>query len=478
MEPMFGGSPVGMLGVVGAVILLAALLSGLVERSRVPQIVIFLALGVALGRLGLGVIDLDLGSPALRVIATLGLLLVLFSDALGVSWAELRRHARTAAIILGPGTLVTAAVVGGAAFFLLGLSAAESAILGAALASTDPVLLRGILRSPRTPEPARSALRIESGMNDAVLLPIILVAMTALGAPGGEPSGWVSPALAGLLLGSGAGVAVALGAVGALHAVRRRVGIQRDYESLYALGVALAAYAAAEAVHGSGFIAAFVSGITISALDVELCDCFFDYGQATAEMALLFTFVALGGYALWRGLAVADARTLLFAAIALFARGLILLPVIGAARLDPRSRWIVIWFGPRGLSSLLLVLLPLFAGVPGSEHLFAVTALVVLCSILVHGGSQMLLGPAKSGAATPTPETTAAASPDRISLDQLDDVVRRGERVFILDARKEAAYRDSATRAAGAIRVAPDRATETVSALGLPREAWLVSYCA
>jgi NhaP-type Na+/H+ or K+/H+ antiporter len=469
MEPIGGGSPAAVLGVVGAVIILAALLSGAVERSRVPQIVIFLALGVALGRLGLGVIDLDLGSPALRVVATLGLLLVLFTDAVGVSWAQLRRHARTAAIVLGPGTLVTAAVVGVTAFFLLGLSAAESAILGAALASTDPVLLRGILRSPATPEPAKSALRIESGMNDAVLLPIILVAMGTLGDPGGGPRGVVASGLEGLLLGGGAGVAVALGAVGALHVVRRRIGILRDYESLYALGVALAAYAAAEAVHGSGFIAAFVSGITVATLDVELCDCFFDYGQATAEMALLFTFVALGGFALWRGLAVADARTLLFTAIALFARGLILLPVIGAARLDARSRWTVIWFGPRGLSSLLLVLLPVFAGVPGSEHLFAVTALVVICSILVHGGSQMVLRPAKAGG--------AAAPLDRISLDQLDDLLRRGEPVFILDVRKEGPYQDSATRAAGAIRVAPDRATESVSALGLPRDAWLVSYC-
>lgn len=66
---------------------------------------------------------------------------------------------------------------------------------------------------------------------------------------------------------------------------------------------------------------------------------------------------------------------------------------------------------------------------------------------------------------------------DRITLDELDDLLRRGETVFILDARKDDAYRDSATRAAGAMRVPPDRAVETVSALGLPKDAWLVSYC-
>jgi len=66
---------------------------------------------------------------------------------------------------------------------------------------------------------------------------------------------------------------------------------------------------------------------------------------------------------------------------------------------------------------------------------------------------------------------------DRVSLDQLDDLVRRGEPVFVLDVRKDPAYRSSATRAAGAIRVEPDCAAAAVSALGLPRDAWLVSYC-
>jgi rhodanese-related sulfurtransferase len=66
---------------------------------------------------------------------------------------------------------------------------------------------------------------------------------------------------------------------------------------------------------------------------------------------------------------------------------------------------------------------------------------------------------------------------DRITLAELDELQRKGETVFLLDARTEDAYRNSATKAAGAIRVPPDHATETVSALGLPKDAWLVSYC-
>jgi NhaP-type Na+/H+ or K+/H+ antiporter len=352
----------------------------------------------------------------------------------------------------------------------------QSAILGAALASTDPVLLRGVLRNPDTPPAARTALRIESGMNDAVLLPIVLVAMAviATAGTGAARPGWMGPALAVLLLGGGAGVVVALVGIGGLQLARRRLGLQRDYESLYALGLALAAYAVGEAVHGSGYIAAFVAGITVAWLDLELCDCFFDYGQATSEMALLFTFVALGGSALWLGLGVADGRTLAFAGIALFARTLILLPLIRTAPLDPASRRLVLWLGPRGLSTLLLVLLPVFAGSAGSERVFAVAALVVLLSIIVHGGAQVLLWPRAGGG---DGGAAAVEDADRLTLAGLDELRRRGESVVLLDVRKDGDYAGSATRVAGARRVPPTRPVETVSAFGLPPDTWLVSYC-
>ena len=86
--------------------------------------------------------------------------------------------------------------------------------------------------------------------------------------------------------------------------------MRRDYESIYSLGLAFAAYAAAESVHGSGFIAAFAAGLTISALDVELCDCFLEYGETTAEMALLFTFVLFGTSIIWSGVSAASMTTI------------------------------------------------------------------------------------------------------------------------------------------------------------------------
>src|SRR6476646_5106646 len=100
---------VATLALIGIVIVVASLLSGAVERTGLPQVVIFLLVGALLGPAGLDLIRFTLDAPALQVLATLGLVLVLFSDAIGVDISEVRQQRRLAALVLGPGTLLPAA---------------------------------------------------------------------------------------------------------------------------------------------------------------------------------------------------------------------------------------------------------------------------------------------------------------------------------------------------------------------------------
>jgi len=475
---------VATLALVGVVIMVAALLSGLVDRFRVPQVAVFLALGAVLGPYGLDLLDFALTSPVLETIATIGLVLVLFSDAVSVELREVRVHARLVFLVLGPGTVLSAALSALAALGLLGLEPALAVVLGAALASTDPVMVRSLLRSEAVPPPARQALKIESGLNDLLLLPIVLVATMLVG---GTPTAehWGRQAVGLLVLGPGAGALVGFAGVALLEGVRKRAGVRRDYESIYALGVAFAAYAAAEAVHGSGLLAAFAAGLTIAAFDAELCDCFLDYGQATAEMFLLFTFVAFGASLVWTGLTVISWRTLALAAVALLGRSLVLAVALARERLDSRSRRLIVWYGPRGLSSLLLVLLPVFAGVPGARALFPVAALVVLVSIVFHGGALAFVGrevapDRDEGSGQGEGAVGGPTEPpgDRITLDQVKQLQASGERVVLLDVRKEGAWRESDLMAQGAIRLPPDDARTRAAELALPRHEWLVAYCA
>lgn len=486
--------------------MVASLLSGFIERSGFPQVAVFLAIGAALGPYGLGLLNAGLDSELLRSVATLSLVMVLFTDAVKLDLSEVRRQIKLTGLILGPGVVILALTIAALAFALLGLSWPAALIVGAALASTDPVLLRPLLVRRDVPDAVRLGLKLETGLGDIILLPVVIIAMEFVNHDG-MTGGDLAHVLVNLfLLGPVAGVLVGVAAIGALEVVRRRVGIRRDYESLYSLGVALAAYAAAESVHGSGFVAAFVAGLTISALDVELCDCFVEYGETTAELALLLAFVVLGASLIWLGLPLALGVPLLFAVLIVFARPLIFAVALLPANIASRSRRTIGWFGPSGLSSLLLALLPVFSRIPGSDYIFSICALAVVISIVVHGGTLMfyrgeppekqkrsrpageLLPMYQDSPLTAAPPGNIAAASDsgehptvedgtRISIDEVKTLLERGEQVVFLDVRTERSFNNSEGAARGAVRMPPDHTAERASELGLDQRTWIAAYC-
>jgi NhaP-type Na+/H+ or K+/H+ antiporter len=474
---------VATIALVGIVIVVASLLSGVIERVGVPLVAAFLLLGAALGPFGFGWYDVQLDSPKLAVLATLALALVLFTDAVGVNLKEVGERSRLALVVLGPGTVLPAVLIALLAYWLLDVPVAGAAILGAALASTDPVLLRTLMRAPSFPATTRVALRLESGMNDVVLLPVVVIAIVAL-QPGGLAGGHLGRHLVGLfLLGPALGALIGWMGITLLSNVRSRIGVRRDYESLYALGLGFTAYAAAEAVGGSGFLSAFAAGLAIASLDVELCDCFLEYGEATAEMLLLLTFVAFGMSLIWTGFSVADARTLAFAILALAARTLVLYPVLTWIGVRGRDRALIAWFGPRGLSSLLLVLLPVLAGIAGSDRWFTITALVVMLSLVGHGaiiGWYLQRGQRHR---RPLPHAGAegeavATTPEIITIPDVRRMQAAGEPLVFVDARSDRNYRSEDRTIPESVRVDPDDAVRSAVEQQLSKTGTLVVYCA
>jgi NhaP-type Na+/H+ or K+/H+ antiporter len=487
---------------IGLVVLVASLLSGVIERTGLPLVGVFLALGAGLGPYGLGVVDVGLHSDALHALATLGLALVLFSDAVTIDMRDLRERRPLLLRLLVPGTIIPAAFIAVAARFLLGVAWPAAGILGAALASTDPVLLKNVLRSRALPETPRTALRIESGTNDVILLPIVVLAMLALPASSrveAVTGGDVARHVVGLfLLGPALGALVGWLGIVLLAQIRERFGVRRDYESLYALGLAFTGYAVAESVGGSGFLAAFAAGLLVSLQDVELCDCFLEYGEATAEMLLLLTFVALGTSLIWTGVGMLSWQTAVFTVVALATRTIVLYPVLHRAKITGRDLKIVALFGPRGLSSLLLVLLPVFAGVQGAEELFTITCLVVLVSVVIHGGGIALFlrrnsakhvsglpaataAPAKKSAlpiAADTPDAASATSDVKITIPEVVALQEAGEEVIPIDARADRNRRTSSTQVKGSIRVDPHHPVRDATAQRLSQRATLMVYCA
>jgi len=213
-------------------------------------------------------------------------------------------------------------------------------------------------------------------------------------------------------------------------------------------------------------------------------------------MMLLFTFVIFGTSLIWTGFTGLDINTIIFAAFAILIRVPIYLLTLIGTNVDRRGRLLIAWYGPSGLSSLLLVLLPVFAGVPGSDRLFRISALIVMISIILHGASPMLL--TRFGRKSEQQEPEPAPEPPReprslpvieavarepvgaqsITFEELELLQRSGEQIILLDVRTERSRDTSDLQAKGSVRMPPENVVIQAKELKLPKDAWLIAYCA
>ena len=473
---------------IAVILTVTALASGLVERSPLSFPLMFLGLGFVLGEGALGIVEMGPHNPVLEIVATLTLSLVLFLDATKLQLEELGRRWLVPALVLGPGTGLIIVLGAVPISLLLGFGWLIAFAGGAVLASTDPVVLREIVRDERIPRSVRQVLRIEAGMNDVVVLPVILVLIAvSLGRLDG-PAEWAASLVRLLLLGPVIGLAV--GGIGAWLVAKADTytGIRREYQALYGIGLVLASYAAATAAGGDGFLSSFAAGLAVVLLNQTLCDCFLEYGETSAEMAMLLAFVLFG--AVLSGIlgAVAIGPALGLAALVIFViRPAVLGLVLARARMSWEAHAFVSWFGPRGLNSLLLALLVVEAGVPGSELLLAVVGVVVLASVTVHGASATPISvwygrKAAKETLEEERESTAAGlfshhevDVPLITPEELNALLSKPDRPLVLDVRTRSKYDQDGERIPRSVRVLPDQVAEW--AADLPRHRLVVTYC-
>jgi sodium/hydrogen antiporter len=470
------------------VLLVSALASGVVARAPLSFPMIFLGTGVLLGNDTVGLIDIDLDDPMLEAVAIITLSLALFVDAVQLRADELRAGWQVPVLTTGPGTLLMIGLIALAAMLVLGEPLTRALLIGAALSSIDPVVVREVSRDTRIPGSVRRALRIEAGTDDIIVLPtiLILIAVTAGGIEG--VGGWTVFALELFLLGPLAGLAV--GGVGSwlIGWVDRRYPIPREYQALFGIGMVFAAFVLGEAVGGSGFLAAFLAGFAVVLFNNELCDCFVEYGETTGEMAMLLAYILLGA-ALSNAIGLAPlGAAFLFAVLVLgVARPLAMLTVLGRATVSRAARLFIAFFGPLGLSSLLLVLVMLHDGVPQADRLFAAVGVVVVVSVVVHGVSATPLGAwygrrMAERSLDEERESTAAglfAGPaedvERISITELAERLAGPAPPLVLDVRTRSQYAADGSRIPGSVRVPPDQVADWAAEQDRSRS--IVAYC-
>jgi NhaP-type Na+/H+ or K+/H+ antiporter len=385
-------------------------------RADLSAPIVFVSVGVLFSE-GLNVIDADFSHEAIKVIAEVTLVWVLFADAARVGLRELRADLALYTRLLAVGLPLTIAAGALLALWLFdGVGVWMALLIGAALAPTDAALGAAVMTDPAVPERVRRVLNVESGLNDGIATPVVTVAIAGVAASSGVhgfPS--VGGALTDLLIGLAVGLV--LGVVGgrAMRMARLRGWASEDFAGPGVLGLAVAAYAGTLWLDGNGFVAAFIAGLAFgnSAGRGGVKEVFFV--EQTAGLASLVTWLLFGAVAVPTVIDQADWRLVGYAVLSLTLVRMapVALALVGSG-LSSRTVAFVGWFGPRGLASIIFALIALEDLHADADRAVAVIGMTVLLSVVAHGLSAKPLA-ARYGATearrTPTPAGAGRPQP-------------------------------------------------------------------
>jgi NhaP-type Na+/H+ or K+/H+ antiporter len=368
--------------VLGALLVLGALVSGVAHRSFLSLTALFVVAGFALGHGGLEVLDFDQRSGFVSQLAIVALIVILFRDGLEVEAEMLQRAWHLPVRKLAIGMPVTAVIIAAATHVLTDLGWTESFLLGALLAPTDPVLSSSVVTNPRVPRLIRHSLNLESGLNDGLALPAVLAFAAALRLDNNDFTWWTF-----VLQDVGLGVVYGVGCALIASVLLPRQGIPDHQRALYGLGVAFLTYGAAVLEpHGNGVIAVFVAGITLGIRRPDIRAYVAARGDDIIEIVKLGIFVVFGSLLTFHGL-FADgwAAVAIVVVTLLVARPVALWLALAGTGTDTPTKAFMAWFGPKGVATMTFSLLVLSQPIAAGERIFHIAALVVFCSILVHG---------------------------------------------------------------------------------------------
>lgn len=368
---------------VGSLVLVVAVAAvRLSLRSGLPSLLLYLGIGLLLGESGLG-IRYD-SSQLTQVLGYAALVLILVEGGLTTRWSGIRRSVAPAAVLATVGVGVSVVVVAVAARFALGWSWQVALLVAAVLASTDAAAVFSVLRRVPLPRRISGMLEAEAGFNDAPVV-LLVTAIAASMAPGAEPTPWWEIlVVAGLELAGGAAIGLAVGWVGA----RVLRAVATTSSALFAIGVvsvAVLAYAAADSVHASGFIACYLAALVLGNLGLPHRQAVVGFSSAVGWLAQIGLFVLLGLLASPSGFDdVLVSALVVGTALLLLGRPLSVIASCTPFGMSWRTQAFLSWAGLRGAVPVVLATVPLTQGTPGVEWIFDLVFVLVVVFTLIQ----------------------------------------------------------------------------------------------
>lgn len=377
------------LAILAAFAFLFSVIAGRIERSAITGPMIYVLFGLLAGPMVFGFLKMDVQAVELRVIADLTLALVLFIDAANADLSTLRTHAIIPRRMLLIGLPLAIALGIGAGWVIFPeLGFYEVCLLATMLAATDAALGKGVVTNQAVPARLREGLNVESGLNDGMCVPVLLVFLVLAT---GESHGEGGTALALTLVAEEIGIGAAVGLVFAYFAVKiLRIALKRGWftdiwAQIPVIGLALACFATADRLHGSGYIAAFLGGLLFGHMTRRTHELV-QAGEGVAELLAMLTWVVFGTVAVGQSWVVMTWPVLLYSLLSLTV--IRMLPNILALTRSGEGwepKFFLAWFGPRGLATIVFFVIVADANLPGEPIIQSVVVCTITLCIVAHG---------------------------------------------------------------------------------------------
>jgi len=338
----------------------------------------------------LGVLHINITGERLRLLAELTLAMVLFTDAANADFAVVRRNLGLAERLLGVG-LPLSILLGFvfAAIVFPSLDILEMALLAAILAPTDAALGKPVVTNPTVSPVMREALNLESGLNDGICVPIVVLLLgLAVGTQieGGTMGHVARVVVEAIGIGLVVGLLLTWLTTLMLRFAEGRGWISKHWVEIPIVALAAACFAAAQAAGGSGFIACFVGGLLLSGLGARHKEELLRGAEHMGEALALLTWVVFGGIVVARMIDRVTWPALLYAVLSLTViRTLPVFLCLIGTRTSTADKLFIGWFGPRGLATIVFAILVLDAKLPGNDTVMLAAGWTVLLSVIAHG---------------------------------------------------------------------------------------------
>jgi NhaP-type Na+/H+ or K+/H+ antiporter len=364
--------------------------AGALERTWISGAIVFTAFGLLVGPMGLGLLTWETDRETMRSLAEVTLALVLFTDAAGADMSVLKKARGLPVRLLLIGLPLTILLGFGVGVLLVdSLSLFAIAVLATMLAPTDAALGKAVVSNAAVPDDIRQGLNVESGLNDGICVPVLFVFLALALDKAGDAGPWtLAVKLVAEEIGIGLAVGIGLTFVAAklLKFARQRNWLTHTWIQVPVVALALACFAVAQTLGGSGFIAAFSGGLLFGILAKDLREEFLLAAEGTGDTLALVTWVVFGSAVVGQAVGNFSWLILLYALLSLtLIRMLPVFLALAGSGIDTEGKLFVGWFGPRGLASIVFAVIVVNSGLPDSGPLAMTVVCTIVLSIIGHG---------------------------------------------------------------------------------------------